>query len=109
MEREDGVYYLPWQQGGGSVPYDCIPYWEEQREILKQRTRLPHALCHKGNVDATIAELEKSTCLHFAEWRYAPLLRGELVLLLDETLKARLNGYSIAYSKENGLSCEKGA
>lgn len=37
----------------------------------------------------------------------SPMLRGELVLLLDETLTAHLAGMTLHYDRENGLIYEK--
>ena len=48
------------------------------------------------------------TVLHLlAQWQLSPMLRGELVLLLDETLTAHLAGMTLHYDRENGLIYEK--
>lgn len=55
----------------------------------------------------TIDALEAETRKHFAEWRLSPLLRGELVLLLDERRTAHLAGQVLHYERENGLTYQK--
>ena len=54
-----------------------------------------------------IDELEANNRRLLAQWQRSPMLRGELVLLLDETLTARLAGMTLHYDRENGLIYEK--
>ena len=42
-----------------------------------------------------------------AAWQLSPLLHGELILLLDENLTARLAGMELCYDRENGLYYQK--
>ena len=69
--------------------------------IARQRIRLPHAIC--PCVSETITTLEMLTCRTLPEWQKAPALRGELFLLLDEHLQARLGDYVLQYDPEYGL------
>ena len=68
----------------------------------------------------TIDALEAETRKHFAAWRLSPLLRGELVLLLDEHRMTHLAGQVLDehrmthlagqvlhYDRENGLTYQK--
>ena len=41
------------------------------------------------------------------QWQRAPLICGELVLLLDENCSAALAGTRIVYDKEDGLTYGK--
>lgn len=77
------------------------PSREDAMRIARQRIRLPHAIGPR--VTETITALEALTCRNLPEWVHAPLLRGELFLLLDEYLQARLGGYVLQYDPEYGL------
>lgn len=48
--------------------------------------------------------MRDDTDQYFAQWQYAPKLREELVLLLDENLCARLSKYNLHYDRKTGLS-----
>ena len=61
----------------------------------------------RWSVQQTIDALEAETRKHFAAWRLSPLLRGELVLLLDERRMAHLAGQVLHYDRENGLTYQK--
>lgn len=43
----------------------------------------------------------------FGLWQQSPLLRGELILLLDDHLTAQLAGQVLQYDRENGLAYRK--
>jgi CRISPR-associated endonuclease/helicase Cas3 len=101
------IHFLPWQNGGAEVPYDIVPSDEEARQIARQRIRLPPVICRKDNIDLTIRELESINKSSLAEWQKSHFLKGELILLLDEKQSARIGGYKLIYSKENGLDCDK--
>ena len=40
-------------------------------------------------------------------WQLSPMLKGELVLLLDDALSVHLGGMFLRYDKETGLSYRK--
>lgn len=101
--EDDRVYFLPWQYGGAEILESHVPSERECCQIARQRIRLPHAFCTARRIDQTIADLEEQTQRYFAEWQHAPLLRGELILLLEPDLTARLAGCNLRYSRENGL------
>ncbi|MDO5299708.1 MAG: CRISPR-associated helicase Cas3' [Clostridia bacterium] len=105
MRHEDGrIGFLPWQNDGRMVPSDHVPSSEEARQIASQRLRLPHSFCGEWNIDRSIGELEHSTRMYVPEWQQSGWLNGELVLLLDDHLEARLCGYVLKYQEEEGLS-----
>ena len=43
----------------------------------------------------------------FPEWQRAGLLKGELILLLDENDQTDLCGYHLTYTREKGLIVTK--
>ncbi len=107
MDQDGQVRYLPWQNDGRSVATDRPPSEEEARCIARQRMRLPRVLCFPSVLDGTIDELEEINRRYLPEWQRSPMLRGELVLLLDEEMRAVIGNYCLLYSKENGIVYEQ--
>lgn len=108
IKKEEGLFYLPWQNKGRAADTDRLPSAEERRELLKQRIKLPGALCQKGNIRSTLMELEEIRKPYLLEWSYDPALRDELMLLLDDNLHAELGGFHLTYSQTEGLMSRKG-
>lgn len=102
--RDGSVRFLPWQEGGVSVATDRPPAQEESRAIARQRLRLPSYFSRRWTIDRVIEELEDQNRRFLAQWQQAPMLCGELVLLLDEDFSAGLAGTKIIYDKECGLT-----
>lgn len=109
MVRGDNgaVRFLPWQEEGATVAADLPPSREEARRIARQKLRLPAAFSRRWRIDGVIRELEETNRRFLAQWQEAPLLKGELVLLLDGDLTASLAGTMLRYSRENGLTVER--
>ena len=59
------------------------------------------------SVEQTIDALEARNREVFGLWQQSPLLRGELILLLDDHLTAQLAGQVLQYGRENGLTYRK--
>lgn len=98
------LHFLPWREGGAAIP--TLPDADTARRICKQRLRLPAELYY-GEIGNTIKMLEAETARLVPAWAKSPWLQGELLLLLDESLSAKLNGQGITYSYENGLQIIK--
>lgn len=77
---------------------------DECERIAEQRLRLPSRFCRNWNIKDTINELEKNG---ISKFETKPLLKGKLVLFLDENKESKLLGYKLRYSYEKGLTCEK--
>ena len=105
--RDGSIHFLPWQEGGQAIAADCPPQPEEALKIARQKLRLPAAFGKAWNVKNVIDELEADNRRLLSQWQLSPMLRGELVLLLDETLTAHLAGMMLHYDRENGLIYEK--
>ena len=103
-KKGDDICFLPWQYGGKRIPADNIPSEEEIKEILKQKLRLSSIFSKEYNYKQVLQKLRDDTDQYFAQWQYAPKLREELVLLLDENLCARLSKYNLHYDRKTGLS-----
>ena len=106
--EDDSVRFLPWQEGGAQVATDRPPSWEESRRIARQQLRLPGYFSKRWNLDRAIRELEEDNRERLAEWQRAPLLKGELVLLLNASLEAKLAGARLRYDREEGLVYQRG-
>ncbi|MFD1485499.1 CRISPR-associated helicase Cas3' [Lacticaseibacillus baoqingensis] len=74
------------------------------QEIAAQVVRLPRAV--SIDINAAIAELEKTTHHFFSQWQTDKWLKGALVLPLDEHLTGTLGRWRLTYSPTLGLSYE---
>ena len=102
---DNSIHFLPHRFDGAKVSEN--PSEEECRRIAEQKLRLPSIFSAKWSVDKTISELE-SGCMEYIEsWQKSYLLKGQLVLFLDEYMEGELLGYTIHYSYEKGLQYEK--
>jgi CRISPR-associated endonuclease/helicase Cas3 len=108
QEKAPGeIFFLPWQNGGQRVSPGEVPDADLARNIARQRLRLPHRFCTPWNIDRTLEDLERMT-QRVSAWQQAGLLRGELFLLLDGSLRAELSGNTIAYAEKIGFFVEEG-
>ena len=54
-----------------------------------------------------IQELEEENRQVLSQWQQAPMLKGELVLLLDASLKTHLGQAELQYDRRYGLTYRK--
>lgn len=107
MQKADGkICFLPWQETGKCVAADCPPSREDALKIARQKLRLPGIFSKVWNQKNVIDELEADN-RKLSAWQLSPLLRGELVLLLDENQTAHLAGWELSYDRECGLRYRK--
>lgn len=99
---DGSMHFLPWQEGGRVVAADVPPSRKDCQAILRQAIRLPTYFSKRFRIDAVIRELEERNQA-LAIWQEAPLLKGELVLTLDEHLTTGLAGAKLQYSQVTGL------
>lgn len=87
----------------GPLPSDLA------RTLAACTLRLPLALCHPGVVDDVIAALEATQA--FDSFQQQPLLRGQLVLVLDGNRRAIVRHgaahFRLTYDPKRGLSHER--
>ena len=107
--RDGSIHFLPWREGGRSIAADAPPSQEESLQIARQRLRLPGYFGRRWKLRQVIDELEEQNRRFLSRWQQAPLLKGELILLLDETLSARLADTVLHYDRNNGLTYRKEA
>ena len=82
---------------------DTQPSMEESRIIASQRLRLPSHFSENHCIDTIIRELEKQTSRFLSIWLQAPMLQGELFLVLNSQGTAELGGMELCYDSEIGL------
>ena len=108
MHKQDGsIHFPPWRQDGRAVAADEPPCWEDSLQIARQRLRLPGYFSRRWKIDEVIRELEEQNRTILPQWQQSPMLKGELVLLLDENLTANLAHTIIRYDREDGLTYQK--
>ena len=114
MVRDSGgdFSFMPWQYEGLTIPGGRVPSEEECRMIARQKISLPNIFHSRSDKDKdkrndVISFLESENRRLMPEWQRSGLLRGELVLPLDEKLRASLCGYTLSYSREEGLTIMK--
>jgi CRISPR-associated endonuclease/helicase Cas3 len=106
QEKAPGeISFLPWQNDGQRVSLQEVPAEDLARNIAHQRLRLPRRFSNR-KFDRTLRDLERMT-KRVSAWQQADLLRGELFLLLDESLRAELGGETVTYSKNTGFLIEE--
>lgn len=101
------LHFLPWTEKGIEIPLDEVPSKELARALARQRIRLPSILCAPWSIEKTVSELEQSNSIKLSQWQQSPWLKGELVLILNESFTAKLGNYCLTYHQQEGLSYEK--
>lgn len=102
MTEEGMVKVLSGSDRGREFRPDTQPCVEEAGIIATQRLRLPSYFSKSHRSDEVIDELEmQSKRLNL--WRQAPMLEGELFLILDSDGRAELTGKKLKYNPQIGL------
>lgn len=83
---------------------DTQPSAEQCRILAAQRLRLPAYLGKSDCVDAVIGDLEKRMKQVLPIWLQAPMLQGELFMILDPDGTAELNGKRFYYDLQTGFA-----
>lgn len=106
QQRDDGSLatfdWLDDSRGGLPLPLGAVPTREAAKAAAACALRLPRTLSHPGVIDHVIRELEDRTPRAWQS-KDCPWLAGELVLPLDENCQARLAGFVLIYSRDDGL------
>ena len=107
VKNSDGsMQFLPWHSRGEKFFENVCPSVDDCIKIGQQKLRLPSRFCKFHNYERTIKELEEMD-KNLTGFQKSHILRGELVLLLDENLTANLCGFKLKYLQQSGLSYEK--
>jgi len=106
QENGDVVYLDDGSEYAGRValPYVGSPDEDVAQALAATTVRLPLALTHPGQFEATLTALEAQG---HASWQQSRWLAGQLVLHLDEQWRAELAGWQIEYDRELGLVVSK--
>jgi CRISPR-associated endonuclease/helicase Cas3 len=109
-DADGGLLTPDWiERGGGQqLPIDDEVPPDQARVVASCALRLPLAMTHQGVLDDVIAALEPNNFTSF--WR-SPLLRGQLVLVLDQDRAARVRhravDFLLTYDLRRGLIHER--
>jgi CRISPR-associated endonuclease/helicase Cas3 len=112
VQRDQGGGLLtpPWIEAGGGeqIPLFGALSGNQARTLAACTLRLPPALCHPGIIDDVIGALESEQVDSFQE---TYLLKGRLVLVLDQNRTAVLNHgsahFQLTYDPRRGLLHER--
>ncbi|MEU2462134.1 CRISPR-associated helicase Cas3' [Streptomyces sp. NPDC012473] len=85
-----------------ALPTDQVPTPLAARTAASCGLRLPMQFSYAETMDRAISELEE---LHLSAWQVkdSHWLAGQLVLALDEDCRTQLAGFTLRYSKSDGL------
>lgn len=97
---------LSGEQKGLLIRMDEEPSWEEALEIAKQQLRLPARFSRIWCAEKNISELEAFGQKTVPEWLNHPMLKGELIIILDKEGNYLINGMQLHYDEKKGLICE---
>ena len=107
QRSEDGMLLLSGEQKGMCLRADTQPSADEARWVAAQRLRLPSYFGARYCVDAVLKALEDQTRQSLPLWLQAPMLEGELFLILDADGTAQLAGKTLRYDPQVGLTEEE--
>jgi len=107
QRSEDGMLLLSGLQKGVRLRADTQPSADEARWVAAQRLRLPSYFGARYCVDAVLKALEDQTRQSLPLWLQAPMLEGELFLILDADGTALLAGKTLRYDPQVGLTEEE--
>lgn len=100
----DGRVRLLAQGADNQFRADTQPSAEQCRILAAQRLRLPAYLGKSYCADAVIGELEKRMKQVLPIWLQAPMLQGELFMILDPDGTVELNGKKFYYDLQTGFA-----
>jgi hypothetical protein len=109
-DADGGLLTPEWIDGGGApIPLDLAVPPKQATVVAACGLRLPLALCHPGVIDDVIRALE---CNQFSSFEQSPLLKGQLVLVLDADRSAVVRHgnahFRLTYDPRRGLIHERG-
>jgi CRISPR-associated helicase Cas3/CRISPR-associated endonuclease Cas3-HD len=109
-DADGGLVTPDWigDEGGQQIPLDSQMRPALARTIAACGLRLPLALCHPGVIDDVISVLEDN---RFTSFHQSPLLKGHLVLVLDQARTAEIERrnahFHLTYDPRRGLVHER--
>lgn len=101
---ENGYITVLSGQNPSQYRTDTQPSAAECRIIASQRLRLPSYFNKSFCIDEVIQALEKQAQQTIAIWQQAPMLQGELFLILNSDGTAELAGKKLYYDPQLGLA-----
>ncbi|MDR2006525.1 MAG: CRISPR-associated helicase Cas3', partial [Acidaminococcales bacterium] len=111
LQKRGGKFYLlPWleKSDGREISRERPPDGDIAAELAACTVNLPGVFSYPGVINDVIGALEENNIDEgLLAWQQSPWLKGELFLVLDENLAARLRGYKLKYDEKYGLWAEK--
>ena len=104
QQCDDGWIRLLAQGAEDRFRADTQPSAEQCRILAAQRLRLPAYLGNSYCVDAVIGDLEKWMKQVLPIWLQAPMLQGELFMILGSDGTVELNGKKFYYDLQTGFA-----
>lgn len=104
QQCDDGWIRLLAQSAEDRFRADTQPSAEQCRILAAQRLRLPAYLGNSYCVDAVIGDLEKRMKQALPIWLQAPMLQGELFMILGSDGTVELNGKKFYYDLQTGFA-----
>ncbi|WP_404829303.1 CRISPR-associated helicase Cas3' [Epidermidibacterium keratini] len=104
----DGWHVMPGDHRSAdeTLPFEHeTPSWHQASALARTTLKLPGAMCKPWSIDPVIRDLERNG---LASWQESPLLRGQLVLVLDDDLTATVADHHLRYDADLGLIHSKG-
>lgn len=105
----DGLRIMPGDHQGADavLPFEhATPDWRQSAALARTTLKLPGAMCKPWSIDPVIKDLERNGV---PAWQENPMLRGQLVLVLDADLRATVAGHYLRYDADLGLIHRKGS
>ncbi|WAL65970.1 CRISPR-associated helicase Cas3' [Amycolatopsis cynarae] len=109
-DADGGLLTPAWIEHGASqqIPLDQEMPVGLARTVAACSLRLPQAMSHPGVIDDVIAALERN---YFTSFQQSPLLKDQLVLVLDESRRATVQhgsvNFALTYDPLRGLVHEQ--
>jgi CRISPR/Cas system-associated endonuclease/helicase Cas3 len=109
-KRDEQFYSLPWIMdfGGKRLSADLARNHRLAQAVANCVVSLPTSMCASWLIDSVIAALETDCLQQLPEaWQQSEWLRGELFLILDEDMRARVLDFDLVYDQGYGLCVRK--
>jgi len=106
QEIDDRYCFFPWVKDKAEIPLGIAPEPRIAKALACQSLHLPPEPCYPNRIGGTIAELKDLCAKRFSIWQESAWLKGALFLVFDSAGKAELNGFTLHYNRDDGLTCE---
>ena len=108
QRKNETLHLLPWVNNGEELSVFTLPHYHA-KAIASCSVRLPYAFSYLlgDTIDVLESEMQREGIVD--SWYENYLLKGQLVMILDENLMINIGGKIMQYSKNTGLSLKEEA